>query len=308
MAILQRKIHNSVTEIYVEGDNWIGYSYPTLYPMFCKRKVLVYNDTLANYKEFTDKGKNTLWNAYNIPSFGNERTLARGLPSDMFRHYAERAKVSASATSACNFNYKTGYYEMNGLKDLSENDMIKIYNCGHFDLVSGEQTGKQNIRTNTLKTYTDGLLSYCARGYLFRSSTMEVIYVGNNAAYFFTPRQFLSMFKWCKKLVTISGGINMQYITQSITEAFEETSLLANIQLKNLRTDIDLHWSPNLTLESLQYLVNNRYTGTTTNITVTVHTDIFKKMTNESAASGDEWVALYNLAGTKNITFAYKDV
>lgn len=306
MAILQRKIHNSVTEIYVEGDNWIGYSFPTLYPMFCKRKVLVRNDTLKSYKEFTDEEKQKVYD-WNVPSFGNARTLACGLPSNMARHYAERAKGAASQTNTCNFNYKTGYYEMNGLKDLSESDMIKIYNCGHFDLVSGEQTGKQNVRTNTLKTYTDGLLGYCDKAFLFRSSIMEIIYVGNSI-YFFTPKRFQSMFKWCKKLVTISGGIDMKFITQSITEAFEDDSLLANMQLKNLRTDIDLHWSPNLTLESLQYLVNNRYADTTKNITVTVHTDIFKKMTNESAASGDEWVALYNLAGTKNITFAYKDV
>lgn len=307
MAILQRKIHNTVTEIYVEGDNWIGYSFPTLYPMFCKRKVLVRNDTLKNYKEFTDEEKQKVYD-WNVPTFGDARQIAVGLPSNMTRHYAERAKGSASQTNTCNFNYKTGYYEMNGLKDLSESDMQKIYNCGHLDLVSGEQTGKQNIRTNTLKTYTDGLISHCVRGYLFRSSTMEVIYVGNSTAYFFTPYHFLSMFKWCKKLVTILGGVNMQYITQSITEAFENTPLLTNMKLKNIRTDIDLHWSPNLSLESLQYLVNNRYTGATTNITVTVHTDIFKKMTNESASSDDEWVALYNLAGTKNITFAYKDV
>lgn len=73
----------------------------------------------------------------------------------------------------------------------------------------------------------------------------------------------------------------------------------------------DVRTSPLLTLDTMQYLVTNA--NNTTPITVTVHPDVFAKLTGDTtnaaaaALTGDElaqWTALATTANSKNISFA----
>lgn len=73
----------------------------------------------------------------------------------------------------------------------------------------------------------------------------------------------------------------------------------------------DVRTSPLLTLDTMQYLVN--YAQNTSPITVTVHPDVYAKLTGDttnaaaSALTADElaqWQALVTTANSKNITFA----
>lgn len=78
-----------------------------------------------------------------------------------------------------------------------------------------------------------------------------------------------------------------------------------------IRQSFDVRTSPLLTLDTMQYLVNNAQN--TSPITVTVHPDVYAKLTGDttnaaaSALTADElaqWQALVTTANSKNITFA----
>lgn len=78
-----------------------------------------------------------------------------------------------------------------------------------------------------------------------------------------------------------------------------------------IRQSFDVRTSPLLTLDTMQYLVNNA--KNTSSIAVTVHPDVYAKLTGDttnaaaSALTADElaqWQALVTTANSKNISFA----
>ena len=84
----------------------------------------------------------------------------------------------------------------------------------------------------------------------------------------------------------------------SLTNVFPY-SLIEEIRLKNLKGNISFPHSKNLSLASLSYLVDNA--TNTKAITLTVHADVFAKLTDES---NTEWHAVAVAALAKNITIA----
>ena len=80
---------------------------------------------------------------------------------------------------------------------------------------------------------------------------------------------------------------------------FRECRALTEIRISQLRYNIWLSDSPLLSLASLQYMVTHAVN--TSAITITVHPDVFAKLTDET---NTEWHALLALAAEKNISFA----
>lgn len=87
-----------------------------------------------------------------------------------------------------------------------------------------------------------------------------------------------------------SGGIKL----------FPGCVALSTFKLYGLRSDINLAEQSKLSLASLNFMIVNAANGTT-KITVTVHPDVFAKLTDETNA---EWSAALAKAAEKNITFA----
>lgn len=91
----------------------------------------------------------------------------------------------------------------------------------------------------------------------------------------------------------------------SITEesnmylAFDKCAALEYLLLKVLKVSVSFQDSPLLSLDSLQYLVNNA--ANTSAITVTVHPTTYAKLTDTSNA---QWHAVLTSAAQKQITFA----
>ena len=97
--------------------------------------------------------------------------------------------------------------------------------------------------------------------------------------------------------------------------AFLRCAELESFQIKELRHNLNLKWSPKLSLATMQYLVDNASTKITAEspVVVTVHADVFAKLTgdttNEAAAAltDDEktaWAAVLTAATSKYISFA----
>lgn len=101
----------------------------------------------------------------------------------------------------------------------------------------------------------------------------------------------------CKQLKEVVGI--MVFEQGAFDYAFANCSNLQNIQIKYARYDIRLADSPLLTLESFQYLVENA--TNTSAITVTVHADVYAKLTDPQQA---DWYAVNTAAQGKQISFA----
>lgn len=108
-------------------------------------------------------------------------------------------------------------------------------------------------------------------------------------------------FMGCTQLEEVIGIVDITNCsaTEKARYAFGGCQKLREIKLKSLHVDISFADSPLLSLASLQYLVANA--ANTAPITVTVHPDVYAKLSDETNA---EWHALLAQAAEKNITIA----
>lgn len=101
----------------------------------------------------------------------------------------------------------------------------------------------------------------------------------------------------CRQLKKVVGI--MVFKQGAFETTFANCSNLQDIQIKEAGYNIRLEDSPLLTLESFQYLVENA--TNTSAITVTVHADVYAKLTDPQQA---EWYAVNTAAQGKQISFA----
>lgn len=116
-----------------------------------------------------------------------------------------------------------------------------------------------------------------------------------------------SSFTVCSDLyAAFSGSTNLREVTGEIMcpwanydAAFNYCRKLEEVRLSRVSKSISFKDSPLLSLESISFLV--RYATNTAAITVTVHKDVYAKLTDETNA---EWHQVLIDAAAKNITFA----
>ena len=111
----------------------------------------------------------------------------------------------------------------------------------------------------------------------------------NNMQYCFTG---------CINLRHVFGILDVR-LASSYGIFTSDAVLLETIYLKHLTADIDLNSCSFLSMDSIQYMITNA--ANTNAITITVHPDVYAKLTDES---NEEWYALLTLAASKNIQFA----
>lgn len=177
------------------------------------------------------------------------------------------------------WNGDTGYWELNGLTDMTNEDMQDSYlKCNMYSdiLLAPAKYMNKLFRTNIL-----GNISMAAT---VPASPAQLVYRGDSALeilnfnfkpsgseiplYYFTNMDFC--FYGCKALRSIRGSIKCT--NASFTEAFKGCELLTNIKLLNVSKAISFADSPNLSRESLLYLINNAGTAT---FTITLHADTY---------------------------------
>lgn len=174
-------------------------------------------------------------------------------------------------------------------------------------------------------TYThsvQGLLSSASREHVFFRTTLrtvlpikEVIWVQRNWKQAFSAALKLEvvsfypgvanvqngtqMFSECIKLKHILPYLSMENCNAS--EMFYNCKSLESAKIKSLKNSVSFAQSPLLSLESLRFTVDNRPDYFTSAIIITVHPDVYAKLTDETNA---EWHQVLIDAAAKNITFA----
>lgn len=180
-------------------------------------------------------------------------------------------------------NEDTGYYELNGLKDLTADDMREIYLHGVIYPVmeQGHLRSNERVRTN-MYIRRDGT-SYGSYKNCFRGCrSLEVANTPH-----ICPAD--GMFNGCIKLKTILPSACYDYY--NAPDAFKNCAALENIpSTLSFKGPWDLQWSPNLTAQTLTNLVTSCVQAGTEEKpnTLTLHPDAFAQLTDGQKATAAE--------------------
>lgn len=199
------------------------------------------------------------------------------------------------------YNEETGFYELNGLTDITEEQMKLIYVESNpskrmTDLCAIFNTSQ--IRTNFPFRVTGGYKQVDCHATFVNCDKLEVAALGISMGTVFYANRVHYMFQNCKKLHTVIGILRMDYSSE-YTNMFSNCLALENVSLRGVKSDLSLVSSPLISLASLKFLITSN--SNTSPITITVHADVFAKINDET---NTEWHALLAAAEAKQITFA----
>ena len=167
---------------------------------------------------------------------------------------------------------------------------------------------KNKIRTNISGANASSWVGNPMDYAFFQCSKLEVANIIGFSDNISSARR---MFSRCVKLRKVIGEINFLQGQIDTYEFAHDCVALEDIQITKLRFDLNLADCPLLSLASLQFMVANA--ANTTPITITVHPDVYAKLTGDTtnaaaaALSADElaqWQSLVSAAAAKNIAFA----
>lgn len=207
-----------------------------------------------------------------------------------------------TACGACGqYNTATGFFELNGLTDITYQQALDIYNAGPLQM-NVAKVYCTPIRTNLVC----GLAADKGSLNLQRTFNLPSIEVASvksiSNIYIATPSSFYLAFFNCLKLKRILGVMNfskVSNITTSNRDSFSNCLELEEVRITKLTYGYNFPDSPKLSLESVKYMVDNAAnTGT---MTITVHPEVYAKLTDET---NTEWHAVLTAAAAKNISFA----
>lgn len=203
------------------------------------------------------------------------------------------------------YNQNTGFYELNGLTDITEKQMREIYNqTNHVTRqtdLSGVFANTNNIRTNYPFKIDGGYKQVLCHATFAGCTNIEVVAFTKSTNNVFYSSRVNYLFQHCRKLKEVIGIIRTDYADSSekYKNMFYQCTSLVRVSLRGVKYDISFSDSPLISLESLQFMITNA--ANTSPITVTVHADVYAKIQDEGQV---DWHALIETAAAKQITFA----
>lgn len=250
------------------GGNFITQAEPTNFHKFYTRKILTPTESISDWREVTEAEKTAL----------EEADAKWTAPSEEFVRTVEaRGAV---------YNRDTGFFELNGLRDLTTEEMALIYaTTAHYGTTRGEiQTLiPAKIRTNfNVESYTIG-----ANLNTSSDSAIEVLAISSKNVY-----------GWTINIWTLSNLYQLReitgpfYISSLGRNTFVRLLRLEKMKLGRLNYDLDLSGCPALSAESVAYMVEHAINTAT--ITITLHPDAYARVTEE----------IFTAAAEKQITIA----
>lgn len=247
-------------------------------------------------------------------SNGDTVEAREGTVADAVMGSANVALIKEAEAAGAVYNRSTGFFELNGLTDITEAQMREILLHTAGRQISSIQLNTFNcckaIRTHLPVRLTPQI--NLAETFCF-SFNLEVIklesYYGAQS-----PIQVLNIdaaFKECRKLKKIDCELQLLPSQSIALSTFYNCFALEEVRLKGVKVNVNFATCPKLSSASLQYLVDNA--ANTSAITVTVHPDVYAKLTGDTsnaaaaALTAEElaqWQAIATEASGKNISFA----
>lgn len=203
------------------------------------------------------------------------------------------AFIDLARSYGVDYNEATGLFSLNGLTDITMEQMRVIVAAGQLDMSNNSTF----YATSKIRTHLPTHHPYSvARGShtFFGCVNLEAV----NAPHL-TPDG--SCFNGCSKLRSvrvyspnIANGFN--------TDAYKGCAALETLTVSQVYArSFSLADSPLISLDSLKRIINKATTGAAA-MTITVHPDVYAKITGDAEAEAG-WTDLPGLAAPKNITF-----
>ena len=175
--------------------------------------------------------------------------------------------------------HKAGHYYLNGLGDITEEQMIAIYDAGRIVSINPISFYKNaKIRTNLVSSLTGGEGKTLAFNYLLTSSSMEV-FCGTNGAKIYVA-SFEAAFAFASKMSHVLPVINVASLQDNLLTTFKGTSSLVLCKIEKMKNDLYLGDSSKISKESILYTITNA--APTSAITLTLHPDAYARLADDA--------------------------
>ena len=229
--------------------------------------------------------------------------------SDIVTGEISEELIAQAALVGATFNSTSGYFEMNGLTDLTANDVRYIIMT--FDLVKvwayvGGGYFRENNTFRTLPTLKNVSISPSFGVAFYSNWKLETLHIDSSGQ--FAATSIANMFAYCSRLKSITGGplvASAATATSHYTSTFLQCYSLESLKFKGMKYGMSFGNSSRLDLASVVYIVNNA--TNTSAITLTLHATAYARCsadTTEYTYSGNTYTGILALATAKNITIA----
>lgn len=212
------------------------------------------------------------------------------------------------------YNTETGYYELNGLTDITEEQMQAIlafsgmYGYGGTNIFSRCMGYYKGVRTNLpfigYGIECSDLFPFGESAYIEALTVQPLLeykrYGLHSASYFVDLGGSVKFIDSCKKLKNIYGGIRVSGTFKGHIANSCPLLESINVKISGNNSFLFCKESPLLGIDSFRFLVENA--TNTEAVTLTINAEILSKM--QDAAGHPEWHALMQQAAEKQISFA----
>lgn len=190
-------------------------------------------------------------------------------------------------SAGAKYNEQTGYYELNGLTDITEEQMRVIYKYAGTPQVEAA-FAYSKARTNLpMPGMYNGKL--CDKMF-FNCSALETVNLGYRQTPAALEENSIEVlgntpFVGCRKLHTIYGTLFSQNPAFKWSHIFSDCDALKEVRIKKLQTSIPLSASPNLSKESVQYMITNANPpsgAAVGSITITLHPTSYARLKDDA--------------------------
>ncbi|MBR5476706.1 MAG: hypothetical protein IKV17_07810 [Bacteroidaceae bacterium] len=170
--------------------------------------------------------------------------------------------------------HRAGHYYLNGLGDITEKQMLEIYNHGNT-LTIKYFLHTRKFRTN--RTLTSINTTTELDGYYYaRDCELEVINFDKGEYSIVSTKNPDNVFGNMFKVIHILGRFRFE---SAVSNGFYNCKLLKTVKIHQLKYNLSLSDCPLISKKSILYVINNSVA--TTAITITLHPNAYGRMNGE---------------------------
>lgn len=224
------------------------------------------------------------------------------------------------------YNEETGFYELNGFTDITEEEMWNIYRYFNFNDMS-MFAGLYPSDGISLKVRTNIPFRLSVQN----SSSMPIFKIPHKWSYLCANMRYVEkvviskktediylcadnfigcnyLLYGCDSLVEVEGVVDFTKYEGNLSYVFSGCPKLKSFRLKGVHNNAAFTNSPNINLDTFTYIIENA--TNTKAITITVAPMIYGYLTGttqpapETGGTAEEWQALVAAAQEKQISFA----
>lgn len=179
------------------------------------------------------------------------------------------------------WNAKTGFWELNGLTDITNEQMLTIYvetnnflmNQSNLEACYCFSKCRTNI-PNIPYLSSVGRLRSNWRDFFRQSYNIEVLVLKNIPSYYFKLNTLVDTFYGCTNLRLIDGILDVSKCSKQNINDFVNCGKLESVKLYQLNYSICLASCKMLSIDSVRYMIEN---ATDATITITLHPEAYDR-------------------------------